>query len=816
MGRRTYRCDDDTSDYGARGIKRAGIGDFCFNARKYVHDTYIIRDLKNRETRTIPYSFYMKKYTLLMLATLATSSLMAQDVQQIANTLVMPELKAGAKVLPMPKVSGASVKLLGADYQELILPNGQIAPVIAETPVNVSFKVTTANGKEAVSKDFQVMLKPTGTAQANVNPKPKVIPEILQWRGSYGFLTLSKKETFCCPKSLEATVLRDLKEVTGREFVSSDDDRGAGIVINVVNNKDTEHLGQEGYMLNINRKNIIIKAATTDGAFWATRTLLQLLRQNEQLPCGVAVDIPRYQVRGFMLDIARTPYPLSYLRDVVRTMAWYKMNDLHLVINNNYIFHENYVDANMDPFKESYAAFRLESKVKGKDGTPLTAKDLYYTKKEFVAFVKYAKKYHVNIVPEFDTPGHALSFTRVRPDLIYKGPMNHENSRCEMLDASNPETVKFVSEVLDEYLVKDSSNGLNQPVLGDCKVVHVGADEFHGDREGYRKFANGMLTHVAKRGYTPRIWGSLSKKPGKTPVMVKGVQMNLWSNDWMKPWEAVNLGYDVINTNDRALYIVPFANYYRMDHNHKGVYNNWTPNQVGGVVLPAGHPQLIGSAFAIWNDMIDLKHTGYAPYDIWGILSGSIDVLSQKMWGKAKAPMSFEQHRELVKSIGNAPNTNPLYKWENAKPIDVKPTSLPMALNKPALGPNYHVTMEVEMTAAPDGKEQVLLSAPEGKLFATMADGTIGFRRDDAMEFSFGAKLPVGKKVKLELIGAPEKTRLLLDGKEAGTMELKSFRNVDEQFRNRTKGLRSTFILPLTTLGESFNGKVHHLSIVPK
>ena len=108
-----------------------------------------------------------------------------------------------------------------------------------------------------------------------------------------------------------------------------------------------------------------------------------------------------------MLDVARTPYPLSYLKDVIRTMAWYKMNDLHLVINNSYIFHEHYVDNGHDPFKESYAAFRLESKMKGKDGTPLTAKDLFYTKKEFADLVSYARKYGVNIVPEFDTPQSA-------------------------------------------------------------------------------------------------------------------------------------------------------------------------------------------------------------------------------------------------------------------------------------------------------------------------------------------------------------------------------------------------------------------------
>lgn len=109
----------------------------------------------------------------------------------------------------------------------------------------------------------------------------------------------------------------------------------------------------------------------------------------------------------------------------------------------------------------------------------------------------------------------------------------------------------------------------------------------------------------------------------------------------MRAWEAVNQGYDVINTNDGALYVVPYANYYRMDRNHKGLYNNWIPNRIGNETLPSGHPQLIGAAFAVWNDETDLKHSGYAPYDIWGVISGSMDVLAQKMWGKAKAPGFF-------------------------------------------------------------------------------------------------------------------------------------------------------------------------------
>ncbi|MFR1411521.1 MAG: hypothetical protein ACLSUW_03955 [Akkermansia sp.] len=51
-----------------------------------------------------------------------------------------------------------------------------------------------------------------------------------------------------------------------------------------------------------------------------------------------------------------------------------------------------------------------------------------------------------------------------------------------------------------------------------------------------------------------------------------------------------------------------------------------------------------------------------------GIISGSMDVLSQKLWGTAKAPDTFEQHRELVSSIGNAPRTIPC-KWKDASPL---------------------------------------------------------------------------------------------------------------------------------------------------
>ncbi len=744
---------------------------------------------------------------------MTATSLMGQDAKQIADNLTVPtELVSGGK-LTIPAVQGAKVELLGADYEQIIKPNGTIRPVISDTPVNVNFKVTK-DGKEAFSKDYEIIVKSANKVDGN--PKPQVVPSILQWEGGKGEYKLGDSVGVFfggLNDERQAIILDDLRDVLGKEVQIVDREKADIEFVVVPRKKKKNYDNQaEAYRLHTDESGITVSATSGKGVYWGSRTILQILKQTGgSMPYGMAYDVPRYEVRGVLFDIARTPYTLKDLRDVINAMAWYKMNDLHLVINNNYIFLEEYVKDGHDPLKEAYTAFRLESDIVGENGQKLTAEDVFFTKKEFRELIDYAKLRGVNIVPEFDTPGHALSFTKVRPDLIYQGPMNHPGRRSDHIDAGNPETLKFVGKVLDEYLTPDK-NFADKPVLDGC-VIHVGADEFYGEAEVYRKFADGLLKHVKSRGFTPRIWGSLTHKPGKTKVESEGVQMNLWSAQWQDPIEAMNDGYKLINTNDGHLYIVPFANYYRMDKNHKWVYNHWRPNYVGNAHIPAGHPNLIGSTFAIWNDMTDLKHSGYGMYDVWEIFRSSADVLSQRMWGTEHNPNNFEQHRNLVSKIGEAPNINPLYLRTGDAPVCVQPTSLPMQLNEEAAGPNYHLTAEIELAAAPEGTEQVLLSGPEGKLYATMKDGTVGFRRNDAMEFSFGGKLPVGKKVTIELIGKPQSTQLLVDGQEIGTLTLMSYKDRDNGWQNRTKGLRSTFILPLQTVGESFNGTVHSLKV---
>lgn len=736
----------------------------------------------------------MRLSTLLSLAIFATSSLFGQDAQQIADNLTVKSPAPDSKRIPMPRVRGAEVRLLGADYEQIIDSKGLISRPQSDTPVRVSFEVKK-DGKSAISKDYEITVP--GRGKKGGNPKPQIIPDLLSWSGGQGALELPTEVLVYGKDAFVDELVREMNALLPDSYTvkRSDSSKEAHIVIAPTKGKD-----DESYTLSITTEKAKITAGGETGRYWGTRTLLQMLVQDSKaLPCGTAWDAPRYKLRGFMLDVGRLPIPLDYISDVVRLMSWYKMNDLQLHLNDNYIFHEHYVDAGEDPFKKSYSAFRMESEMKGSDGTPLTAQDLYYTKGQFRKLVEFAAEHGVNIVPEFDAPGHALSFTRVRPDLIYQGPMNHVKRRCEMLDAANPATLSYVNKVWDEYLQG------NKPAFEDCEVVHVGSDEFFGATEDYRKFADGLLGHIQSRGHTPRIWGSLRAKRGNTPVRSKGVQMNLWSKDWARAWESVSQGYDVINTHDSALYIVPFAGYYRADNNQKGLYENWLPNNIGPEWLPAGHPQLLGAAFAVWNDEIDRLHKGYGAYDIWDTISGMVNALSQKMWGQPKAPRSYGDHCELVNKVNRIPFCNPLHLSD--KSFRIEPDLTPMRLRKGSKGPDYHLTMEVLMPQPPvPGEEQVLLGSRQGQLLAAGKDGRITLRRSDTMEFAFNAKLPVGKRVKLELIGTMGKTELLIDGESAGEPE-----NV--RFPLRQDNRMSTFVLPLESLGSSFNGKVFSIEV---
>ena len=285
----------------------------------------------------------------------------------------------------------------------------------------------------------ELLLAPHGVP----NPVPKVIPSLQSWQGDSGFFRLGPTSRITIDPSYTAQLKRtaevfqnDLFAVTGQTFpLVTTISPVAGDFFLTLNNLDPD-LGNEGYLFQVH-DTVVISAHTPTGVFYGTRTALQILLQDPtktHLPKGIARDYPQYAERGFMLDVGRKFFSIHFLQDYVKFMAWYKMNDFHLHLNDN----EGGVGDSPD-WMHKYAAFRLNSaRFPG-----LAAKDGSYTRQDIRALQDVASAYGVTITPEIDAPAHALAFTQYRPDLA------SQNSSKEFLDLKNPNTYTFMNSIWD-------------------------------------------------------------------------------------------------------------------------------------------------------------------------------------------------------------------------------------------------------------------------------------------------------------------------------------------------------------------------------
>ena len=302
---------------------------------------------------------------------------------------------------------------------------------------------------------------------------PQVIPALQQWRGTGGTLSLPVRGSIVIrttdKAALESTariLISDLKELMGWDYtLRTGKPRKNDICLSLT--PPDEELGEEGYVLDFSGY-ACIKAPAVKGVFWGTRSLLQILFNHQgTLPKGTARDYPQFPNRGFMLDVARKFFTMDYLKQYVKILSFYKMNEFQIHLNDNGFpqFFEN-------DWNKTYAAFRLES-----ERFPgLTSKDGSYTKKEFIELQKMGKAYGVNIIPEIDIPAHSLAFAHYKPEIA------SQEYGMDHLDLYKEETYRFVDTLLDEYLCGDSPVFIGPD-------VHIGTDEYNKkEAEQYRYY----------------------------------------------------------------------------------------------------------------------------------------------------------------------------------------------------------------------------------------------------------------------------------------------------------------------------------------
>ncbi|MGA3047796.1 MAG: family 20 glycosylhydrolase [Terracidiphilus sp.] len=232
----------------------------------------------------------------------------------------------------------------------------------------------------------------------------------------------------------------------------------------------------ESYRLAVDGKGIELIAANPLGVMHGLETLLQLVESGSQgwdLPYVRMEDHPRFRWRGLMIDVSRHFMPLDVIERNVDGMAAVKLNVLHLHLSDD-------------------EGFRVESK-RCPRLTGVASDGLFYTQNQVRELISYARDRGVRVIPEFDVPGHAVSWLVAYPRLASgRAPQGlvrsqHDDFRPP-LDPTQEATYKLLDSVFGEM----------EKLFPD-KDFHIGGDEV-ADKywQGDEHIQAWMLSHSIK------------------------------------------------------------------------------------------------------------------------------------------------------------------------------------------------------------------------------------------------------------------------------------------------------------------------------
>ena len=261
----------------------------------------------------------------------------------------------------------------------------------------------------------------------------------------------------------------------------------------------------------LNENKIAIYSKTAIGEFYGTQTLYQILAfsywgsnmldisykplekdagEKKYIPLLSIKDEPRYKIRSFMIDLGRATFPLPYIKRIIRIMAHLKMNTLHLRL----------YDDELNGFR-----FRSIPPLGQENPFAIDSDDLK-------DIVKYARSFHITVMPEMESWGHVGSILYHFPDLFGATGMYGGSSF-----GIGVKTYQLLKKMYEEII----------PCLEDDATIHVGLDEANW----------AVLPGEEDKGYTPtshvgKIYDLLIQTGKKYN---KKVTMHLWADHGGRP-----------------------------------------------------------------------------------------------------------------------------------------------------------------------------------------------------------------------------------------------------------------------------------------
>lgn len=463
---------------------------------------------------------------------------------------------------------------------------------------------------------------------------PQTVPALRQWTAGSGAYTFTDTSRIAVdPASAArlgdeaATLADDLAARTGRTVAVV---TGAPATGDIALGLGDTTLPAEGYRMTVGAA-VTIRAGTDTGAFYGTRTLLQLLHQSASVPAGTAVDWPTKPERGLMIDQGRKFFTVAWVGQHIKELAYLKLNYFHFHLSDTF-------------------GFRLESSTH-----PEIVSTDHYTKQDIADLVALGQRYHVTIVPEIDTPGHMNAILAAHPELRLKNRSG--TASAEFIDLSLPGSYTLIKDLVNEYLP-----------LFPARYWHIGADEYVTDygsypqlltyarahygpgataKDTYYGYVNWADALVRAGGKTTRMWNDGIKSGDGTVTPNADIVVEYWYNYGLTPQQLAAAGHTVANESWTPTYYVLGG----AKPDTRWMYETWTPDLFqGGATLsdPVRNP---GSLIHVWCDNPGAETEDQIAGGIMYPLRG----LAQQTWGSPKPVASYAAFTPIVAAVGHNP-----------------------------------------------------------------------------------------------------------------------------------------------------------------
>ncbi len=379
------------------------------------------------------------------------------------------------------------------------------------------------------------------------------------------------------------------------------------------------HINKEGYILSVNVEDIVIKASSEAGAFYAVQSLRQLTRGDLletaeflTLHAVYIEDEPRYNMRSIMLDESRYFHGMDVVKNLLDMMAYHKLNTLHWHLTDNEGWR---IEIKKYPLLTEVGAIRKGSQTMawGNECIDWTLHEGYYTQHEIKEIVQYASRLNINIIPEIDMPAHFGAAIAAYPwlscrDVEIEVPIVHggspeKNGIGQVIACAGKEsTFRFIYDVLDEVCA-----------LFPAPYVHIGGDE--APKGEWKKCPHcqktieemGLKDEENLQGYFNNKIAVYLKRKGKRMIgwneiltsskLDNSIIAEYWtSRRDMKVENYLLSGHDVIIAKHQAFYFdMPYA-----QNNLRTTYE-FEPEKYN---ITAGLKGILGVEGALWTGWI--------------------------------------------------------------------------------------------------------------------------------------------------------------------------------------------------------------------